>query len=381
MAARMFLACFVWGLLQGCTTPYRPPVHVRDSTPYAGLAEIARGVGEGRAVDVLYVHGMCTHTTAQARKTLGDLAAALQARIEPGETSSVAPGTAIELVSVPARLDNTSIRFTAVVWSPLTTTLKRQLDFDHTGEPTDCATAAECKPQRARLNGQLTDTLLDDCLADALIYQGHARTGFVGQMQAAIAHATATPSRQPVGRDDPLVLISESLGSKMVFDALTESKAASNAETQTQTQTQALARAGERLRQVFMLANQLPILGLADQTLVVTKALAAQPPMDSLQKFLDSRRNTLRAKDAAPSAPLTLVAFTDPNDLLSYSLRASRYASGTDVLVADVLVSNDSTVLGWLERPDTAHTGYAGNRDVIDAIACGHPLRNGCAAR
>jgi hypothetical protein len=74
---------------------------------------------------------------------------------------------------------------------------------------------------------------------------------------------------------------------------------------------------------------------------------------------------------------LTLVAFNDPNDLLSYRLLPSRYAT-EDVAVADVLVSNDKTYIGFVERPDTAHTEYTANKDVATAIACGIPKSKRC---
>jgi hypothetical protein len=64
------------------------------------------------------------------------------------------------------------VRFHAIVWSPLTSALKHQLDDDATGTPTDCARDGVCKPARARFNGIVKDWLLNDCLADALIYEG-----------------------------------------------------------------------------------------------------------------------------------------------------------------------------------------------------------------
>jgi hypothetical protein len=61
-----------------------------------------------------------------------------------------------------------------------------------------------------------------------------------------------------------------------------------------------------------------------------------------------------------PSNRIQIVAFTDPNDLLSYRLTPE--AVGNDgVQMANVIVSNAPTYLGFLERPDTAHCGYAGN--------------------
>jgi hypothetical protein len=43
------------------------------------------------------------------------------------------------------------------------------------------------------------------------------------------------------------------------------------------------------------------------------------------------------------------------------------------VAVADVLVSNDSTWLGMIENPVTAHLDYLANPDVGTMIACGYP--------
>jgi hypothetical protein len=140
-----------------------------------------------------------------------------------------------------------------------------------------------------------------------------------------------------------------------------------------QARTQALGRrAARRLGLVFMTGNQLPLLGLAEQTLVAR----AMPAQDTLQRFLELRRRQ-RAPRAETIARLGLVAFTDPNDLLSYRLLPARYAA-PDVAVADVLVSNDRTWLGLLENPLTAHLNYLGNPDVGALIACGYPALPGC---
>ena len=76
-------------------------------------------------------------------------------------------------------------------------------------------------------------------------------------------------------------------------------------------------------------------------------------------------------------ARLAVVAFTDPNDLLSYRLLPGRYAA-PDVAVADVLVSNARTWLGLIEDPVAAHLDYLENPAVADMIACGDPRFSGC---
>jgi hypothetical protein len=71
-------------------------------------------------------------------------------------------------------------------------------------------------------------------------------------------------------------------------------------------------------------------------------------------------------------APLTVVAFTDPNDLLSYRLVPE--AIGTaDVRLINVILSNAPTIGGWVERPDVAHMGYGDNPWVMRYLVEGHP--------
>jgi hypothetical protein len=101
-------------------------------------------------------------------------------------------------------------------------------------------------------------------------------------------------------------------------------------------------------------------------------------PPDSLQRFLELRRMQAQAPKRTESlSKLAVVAFTDPNDLLSYRLLPSRYA-GPDVVIADVLVSNSSTWLGLLEDPFAAHLNYLQNKDVGGMIACGWPRSKVC---
>lgn len=372
MSLRVVLVLMATGLMGACATPYSPPVAVRGSAPFLGLAAIVEQA-QGQPVDVLYVHGMCSHSEADVLGTIEALAGAIGGRIAAAAGQlrvQAVPGTDIELITVPAQIGTAQLHFTALRWSPLTTPLKRQLDFDKTASPTDCATAGECKPQRARLNGALKDGLLNDCLADALIYQGQSGDAMRRQMKLAIAHAAGRLLPTPVEPPSSLTLISHSLGSKLVFDALADMAAQGPASAE----ARVAAQLGQHLDQIFMVSNQLPLLGLADQIIAApgrsASAPAVAPAPDSLTRLLGLWQGDRAGKRTR--TPIAVVALTDPNDLLSYTLQASRYASD-QVRVADVLVSNKQTLLGVLQRPDTTHTGYLANPDVIEVIACGRP--------
>lgn len=90
-----------------------------------------------------------------------------------------------------------------------------------------------------------------------------------------------------------------------------------------------------------------------------------------LQKRLAAQGRT------AGGQHLTLVAFTDPNDLLSYTLQPEKYAR-EGIAVYNILVSNAPTYVGLLERPDYAHLDYLTNPDVGHLIACGQPTSALC---
>jgi hypothetical protein len=362
------LTLLIPALLAACSTPHRPPVVVRDSAPFPGIASLVQNSG-GRPLDVILVHGMCTHDAAWANHGIDSIAGVVSANV-PEQAAASANG--IQLIERTQQIGNTPVRFHALVWSPLTAPLKRQLDYDNTGTPSDCssagAVAGECRPKRAWLNGYVKDRLLNDCLSDAVIYEGASRVAIRDAMVESISRILES---NPNG-DRTLAVVAESLGSKILFDALSamlESR---------QPRTQALGQqAARRLGLLFMAGNQLPILGLAEQDIEHRPDNRSATAPDALQRFLELRRRQSSAPRAESVARLAVIAFTDPNDLLSYRLLPARYAA-SDVAVADVLASNDRTWLGLIENPVPAHLDYLANPDVAGMIACGYPRAANC---
>ncbi len=369
--SRFLLTLLIPGLLAACSTPYRPPVVVRDSTPFPGIVNLVQ-TGSGRALDVILVHGMCTHDAAWANHGIDRIAGVVSANV-PEETALAGDG--IQLVERSQQIGATPVRFHALIWSPMTAALKRQLDDDNTGTPTDCSDKGngECKPRRAALNGYVKDQLLNDCLSDAVIYEGRSHDAIRDAMVESISRIV---ERNPNG-DRTLAVVAESLGSKILFDAL------SSMLESTQPRTRELGQqASRRLGLLFMAGNQLPILGLAEQDVNRRPDTRTATAPDSLQRFLELRRRQAGIPRAESVARLAVVAFTDPNDLLSYRLLPARYAAPDmrvgDVAVADVLVSNARTWLGLIENPVAAHLDYLENPGVGDLIACGWPRFSGC---
>lgn len=398
-------------LLAACSTPYRPPVFPDVDTHFPGLADVMANAS-GHAADVLLVHGICTHDASWAPKTVAQLMAALQANLptpdgapQPPAQAEADTGPQVEIVPSIVHLPAGTLQFDALIWSPLTQTLKRQLCYDQTDKSALCQNTPPFTPQRARWNALLKDELLDDCLSDAIIYQGVAREQMQARMRDAILRATAG---QDAAR--PLVVIAESLGSNLLFDTLLHMLDEPSGSRAAQAARQTL----DRMTYLVMAANPIPLLALADQplaggqprlasattdvaataTATATNHIQSQPASTSSHaetsdhaasrpaQTLDSLQRLLQRRALAPSAsttrqPLVLIAFTDPNDVLSYTLQRQRYAAD-GIAVYNILVSNAPTYLGLLERPDLAHTDYLLNPDVGRLIVCGQPASALC---
>lgn len=348
--------------LAGCSTPYSPAVVVRDSDGFPGLNRLIEEAGQ-RPLEVVIVHGMCTHDSDWAHETIDGIAKKIDSgyvRPDPGPSRPAAPKQ-IQVVTQTSQLAGATVRLTALVWSPLTSTLKEQLEYDNTGRYTDCTIAGDsdnkCKPRRSRFNGRFKDVLLNDCLADAMIYGGVSYESIRNEMAKTLERVLEASSNQT----GTLVFVTESLGSKILYDALAHML---SHESGSKMRTVA-ARAVNQLGVVFMGANQLPMLDLARQNAMGLAGSSLQN--DSLARLLQLRRDEPGPKSVQR---LAVVAFTDPNDLLSYRLRRKQYAS-TDVGIANVLVSNRKTWFGLIEEPYGAHTGYLSNPDVGQLMSTG----------
>ncbi|NHZ84050.1 hypothetical protein F2P44_33025 [Massilia sp. CCM 8695] len=372
------------GLLVACSTPYRTPV--LDATPatlptFTGVASL---LTPGRALDVLLVHGMCTQDERWARESVTQLYTSLggdAAQVALSATTVTDTGIVLYRQTLP--LAAGALNVNAILWSPLTTPLKAGLCYDQSNKSGFCPAdqAANAYPyERATLNRALKDKLLDDCLADAVIYQGKSRQAISQRMQAAILQAVGSAGGTgrplvPGGGEVPpapipLVMITDSLGSKVAFDALFKLST-------TPEQSAAALQVFKRTSLVFMRANQMPLLRLAEMDLDGSMAPPGPDdfPADPIQALIAQRNAQGIGK---PTDVPTVVAFTDPNDVLGYTLVKSPVAARAGYPIIDVVVSNAPTYLGLVELPTNAHLDYPRNATVQRMIACGEPAAEGC---
>ncbi len=350
---RLLLMLLFLGLT-ACSRPFKTPLLDPPKARFDGLfAELRPGGGAPVPIDVISVHGMCTHDREWVVRTGRRLAEGLSLDYRaPVEWKNV---QGIELwINDLEENGDVLVRNYAIVWSPLTAPDKAKLCRDSSEATLSCRSPGYSR-KRASINGAVKSELMNDCFSDAVIYLGPKGIEIRRALRAAIAEIAGERSKtRTFGR--PLFLISESLGSKALADALL-----GEPEEGKDDDDRDLLEDFGSLRQIFMAANQIPLLDLGHP-------LEKSAP--SIERFRDEvqakRETAFSARGmTAPREPIQLIAFDDPNDLLSYEL--GQRSENT----INVIVSNARTWFGSLELPTTAHRGYLDNDRVWELITCG----------
>ena len=264
------------------------------------------------------------------------------------------------------------------------------VQFAHVGQDDDQGSSSQFAAIRRRYNRQFKDELVNYGFSDAVMYLGPTgkviREAVRGALCAAALDAgnagfdiqgpETTTERACQTRQNttvltnPFAFVSESLGSKIFYDlfrdAITDGRDGP---------LDALLVGAEH----YMLANQLPLLSLADVTRGDTRAA---PTVDPLRRP-------------------TIIALSEPNDFLTYEIvpfleqiwkrtdhqdtrdfanaeLREEIASRLGFDVVDVRVEFADPLVplvNSLVDPLQAHKAHAGEPEVIRLILCG--LRNG----
>lgn len=342
--------------LSACTKPYSTPVIEPASPSFPGIyTSMRQADGTEQPVDVISIHGMCTHEKKWVQTTVNRLTEHLDLPDtligDPDDLDSAQLWSTVLKNSTGREL----VRHYAIVWSPITQPKKRTLCADNSEHTKACPQDVELKydRDRASLNAELKNKLLNDCLSDAIIYLGPEGAVIREAIRQAIERIG---DKRKSTFTRPLFLISESLGSKILVDALDK-------EPRAERKRDLLAELTP-LQQIFMAANQIPLLRLAEGP--KTQTDTAINSIDDLARQVEKQRArayTDRGLKALPTEGVTIVAFTDPNDLLSYELHQKD--------TVNVIFSNAWTVFDTFENPWVAHRGYLDAPEIWALIVCG----------
>ncbi len=327
-----------------------------------------------------------------------------------------------------------TLRVIELTWSQLTQWVKTiQLGYDLTeATPPPVPSTADCPfksslsekkpPSRVLANRLIKEQLLDRSLSDALLYSGTygrvMRRGIAEGLCLALGGTKSEKGKLckwPQLTDErgapktAYFFVTHSLGSRLLYDTLlglTGVDVTNTAGTFTQDEITDSAPYAEKLlvetASVFMMANQLPMLGLAyeDGTHTSTEGPSTYEAVVEQLSLAEKTRGTPVAGGRGPTSvfrtsvvalgvrrlqaaekrhrtvePLKVVAFSDPNDLLSWGIPNwyQRAASGSQSGLAftNVYVQNGTHWFGVYESPTDAHDNYFKTLDVWHVIRCG----------
>lgn len=370
------------GLVSGCSRPYDQPVVALGATlqqevPFPGLVSLVRSSARSNpdGLQILWAHGMCSHSVKWLQDRSARLNAAVGGEIDVVQDDPETPGK----LSLHVRRFRSSagvFSSTFVLWSPMTAGAKESLSVDTPGTNPETAFPY----QRARLNGTLKVGLINDCLADAVVYLGPngdlMRDAFKGAVCRSLGGAYTRQGSCDLATaqlDQPVAIVTESLGSKFVFDAVRALWLEASQSPDTARRDR-LATRLSAITSVYLVSNQIPLLDLAGRhgdKVAPNNEMRTGQVGSSLEEFLSIVRSAHALARRAPR-PLTVVAFSDPSDLLSYRIVPSRISLPEGATLVNVTVSNADTYLGYLENPLDAHCGYAWNSRVIGLLVEGY---------
>lgn len=455
--------------MSGCGSAVQiySPRDLRDAPPSGEVLPLEKILTGSQHIKLVFVHGVGDHCRGyaignpetgapgwlndKALKAIGLKKGtyAKVRRIEALEFNGVTdPRSFVWLneqsYTLPTR-DGPDVDFVAeeITWSPMTQWVKSNLlSYEKTeaikkaGDP-DTACVAEPTvtyfqpPHRALANKIIKEQTFDRNLADTVIYVGTYGGAIQHGVGAALCRilsprpdetpCTWSPDSEVVARQSKYVFVTHSLGGRVLYDTLLsltgyETKVKPNpfAPEYWSAAQDAVNRMVVETPAIYMMANQLALLGLANVPSTTTSSEPLHPYVEhvDLSRYLPALKISASETDAAskritdasnkaaqvrsscpdplnaladqrrklqPAAePLHIVSFNDTNDLLTWHIPSWYENDGTRpddcrpaIAIADVFVQNATPWLGFVEWPATAHSGYFKNDDVLKVIRCG----------
>lgn len=337
---------------------------------------------------VLMTHGVGVHKPGYATEFMEKLAAELDLLVRSRNSKNITltdpenPGKNLGNLRVTRYLNadrSQEMLFYELTWSNITAPQKALLAFDNSGEYSF---------RRTQINNMLKE-FANDTGPDPIIYLGESRseilTAFAqsfcwmaqgnwedlpasfGQPVCSMLNGKAV-NYVPV---DNYILVSHSLGSRITIDGMqfiAERMQRFKPESHQKAEADVLIKALQKKRiPIFMLSNQLPMLQLGRELPEISsqKANYCKPDAPYYNERMVSQTS--------------IIAFSDPNDLLSYAIppgfsdayidsRLCARVTNININIAHIV---DIFGLGKLANPLEAHIGYDTDDRVVALIARG----------
>jgi hypothetical protein len=334
-----------------------------------------------RKMKVMMVHGVGNHSPGYSTQFLEKLTKELDLTVTTKAYKNIAlaspkdPNKKLGNLRIKRYLNHDKsqeILFYELTWSSITAKDKEILAYDNSGEQSF---------RRAEAN-DLLKKFSNDTGPDPIIYLGEKRedilTSFAqsfcwmvrgdwnslpDDVQEVCSSKNVTPFF-----NDSYAFISHSLGSRITIDGLQRLASILSSSNENAAYYTAISNVLKNKEvPIYMMSNQLPMLQLGRALPEVTNQQAAYCSPEGAKYSERMLKKT------------NIIAFSDPNDLLSYALPpdfVNKYldsrlcidATNININVAKVY---DAFGLGKLANPMDAHIGYDNDDRVIALIAKG----------
>ncbi len=335
---------------------------------------------QGNQVKVLMVHGVGEHLPGYSTKFFEKLASALFLTVESKQFKNI---TLVSKDNPERKLGNLRVkRFLSsdktremlgyeLTWSEITAPQKKFLAYDNSGEHSF---------RRAEVN-DLLKRFSNDKGPDPIIYLGDSRqeilqaftqsfcwmtSGHWDELPADMTQACFWQDNWTVEQDNYAV-VSHSLGSRITIDGMQHIAAQLSKGVENKMLEQLVYTLKQKNIPVYMMSNQLPML-----------QLGRQMPMISDQEAEYCKPTGAKYEERILSGT-PIYAFSDPNDLLSYTIPHDFVTTYLDsrlcIDVTNININIASVIdvfgLGKMANPLEAHVGYDSDDRVIALIANG----------
>ena len=343
-------------------------------------------LGGGRVLKVLMIHGVGLHHPGYSRRLQENLAANIGLDVIsrlPKNIRLLSPADGktpignLRITYWQNRVGDKKLLFYELTWSEITTPDKKIIAFD---------TTEQYSKFRVPFNNTMK-SFLDNTLPDPLIYEvdknnlildsaGQSicwmlKTGWndIPAQSSKVCRMSLREGLERYNREN-VMFITHSLGSKILMDSISldadnvsEAVAASSADTALKEEIRKLQN---KEITVFMLANQLPILQIGHPL----------PKVHNRLNAYCSRHGEKYGQRLFKA--VNIVAFSDPNDILSYAVPQefvdkyidSRICPRVTNVSVNVAPEISAFGIGFV-NPVTAHTAYDNSPKVINLITEG----------
>ena len=343
--AALFLTCL---LLSGCLPIHQYSVRptsfsansvpsTNDPTRFNGLAtQLTEAATNGCTLRLLVVHGMGIQNPGYSTGLVNSVASQLNVNFVSESSQTNYHGHDYSVLTIRNFASgHARLCVYELTWSPITRPIKASqfyLDYQ-----------MPLVMSRQIINNDLKTNLIDNALSDVVLYVGQYRP----HLQRPIIDAITNMVSDSGTNNDPIAILTHSLASYMVIDTL-----------KTMADQTTAQKYAAHVNQIFMLANQLPILELSDRTNFDVPSPGIMAGFFKLRE--DGHQHHMRNK---PRHALEIVAFSDPNDLLSFALRQPDIDDGmhTGITVHGFNVKYTDehwSILGIVSSPENAHVNW-----------------------